>query len=60
MSDTKQVALRLETPFHDRIKNLAARESRSLHSQIVYILQAWFDRDALLRRLSELDRRTVD
>lgn len=55
MSETKQVALRLEIPFHDRIQKLAKKESRSLHSQIVFMLQAWFDKESLRRRLLELD-----
>lgn len=58
MSDTIQVALRLEKKQHNQVKEHAITEQRSLHSQIVYILQAWFDPVLLRRRLEELEFRT--
>lgn len=57
MSETKQVALRLEVSFHDKIQKLAKNESRSLHAQIVFILRAWFDKGMLRSRLDELEYR---
>jgi len=56
MTDTKQVALRIEPSFHDKLFGLAKTEKRSLHAQIVYILDAWFDADMLRKRLGELER----
>jgi hypothetical protein len=37
--------LRLPPDLHDRLKALAARERRSLHSQILYLLQRAIDAD---------------
>lgn len=58
MSDAKlkQVALRLEPEFHDQMHRLAKEEHRSLHSEIVFVLNAWFDAQALRDRLAELER----
>lgn len=56
VSEQKQVALRLDSDFHAKIQNLAKKEKRSLHSQVVFVLNAWFDPQALRDRLAELDR----
>jgi hypothetical protein len=37
--------LRLPPDLHDRLKALAARERRSLHGQILYLLQRAIDAD---------------
>jgi len=37
--------LRLPPDLHDRLKALAARERRSLHGQILYLLQRVIDSD---------------
>lgn len=55
MSETKQVALRIETSFYERISKLAKYEGRSLHAQIVYMLRAFFDTELLRKRLDDLE-----
>jgi len=37
--------LRLPTEIHDRLRVLAARERRSLHAQILYLLERALDMD---------------
>ena len=60
MSETKQVALRLDRDFHDRISLYAEKEERSLHAQVVYILRAWFNADLLRKRIDDLDSRNTN
>ena len=40
----KLLSLRLPDDLHAALKELAARENRSLHSQIIYILRMYIDR----------------
>jgi hypothetical protein len=54
----KQIALRLEPAFHNQIAALAKKEHRSLHSQVILMLQTYFDAHLLRRRLDELEQRT--
>lgn len=56
MSNTKQVALRLEPDFHERVQLLAKDQHRSLHAQVVFILESYFDVQLLRRRVEELER----
>ncbi len=37
--------LRLPPELHDKLKEIAAREHRSLHGQILYLLQRAIDMD---------------
>ena len=60
MPALKQVALRLEPEFHERLTKLSDREERSLHAQVVYILRAWFNADMLRKRLGELESQPLN
>lgn len=55
MPDTKQIALRIEPDFYERLSKLAKYEGRSLHAQVIYILRAFFDRELLRKRLVDLE-----
>ena len=39
MADIIRFVLRLSPTLHDKLKALAERERRSLHSQIIYLLE---------------------
>lgn len=45
MADVVRFVLRLSPALHDRLKAIAARESRSLHGQLLYILSRFVDDD---------------
>lgn len=60
MSDIKQVALRIEEGFHNQIAKLAKEQHRSIHAQVVFMLQAYFDPQMLRNRLAELERAVTD
>lgn len=52
----KKFVVRLEPESHERVVALGKENKRSLNNQIVFILNAWFDPQAIRDRLAELDR----
>jgi hypothetical protein len=52
--DVKQVALRVPLAFHQRLELLAAHQHRSLHGQIIYMLE----RQLTVAEREEARRRT--
>lgn len=45
MKDIIRLTLRLPSELHQKLLNLAKQEKRSLNSQIIYILQKFFEKD---------------
>lgn len=41
MENIKRVTLRLPIDLYNRIKRLAEQEKRSIHSQVVYMLESY-------------------
>lgn len=56
MSDDKRIVVRTTTEFHAVLKGEADRRRRSLNSQVLEILETYFDANRLRVRLSELEK----
>ncbi len=52
-----QVALRLPPVLHARLRDLAERERRSLHAQILYMLERFIAEDEADERRPAAERR---